>query len=615
MSNSLGALGVDVFANTASFESDMGRAARVAERDMKAVERAASMAGKAIAGIAIAAGGTFVVAVQKTIELHSSLDDMADATGDSVQSLDGLRRTAIVAGVEMDRLQSIITRTAKGLDTKSGQSAIAAIGLDVERLRALKPGEAMQEIAQALAKYEDGQGKINAATAIWGRDGAKNLALMKDLAEAGIQQGKITAEMAAQAEKAEKEWRKLKLEFSDFVDTITVGVIPWLGRMIEQMNEGIRIAGGFREALRLFGLSNTTAENVGALRKELEGLTRTRDAYLARGDKGLAGNLEGDIANMTKRLEFAKFLERQEALKKTGPGFEDVRDAMSRRRPQIPGLPAPDEKAGKSSKNEDVVRAWVETAEIATRAAESMVYTWDEAGSRIVMTAEQFKQLGQAAEASAAQAAKALQQDARAWVETAEIATRAAESVVYTWDEAGNRIEIAKEQFEQLEQAAKRTDDTSRELGLSFSSAFEDAVISGKKLSDVVRSLGQDISRIFLRRTVTEPLAKAASDLFSSFDFGKLLGFRAAGGPVSAGAPYVVGERGPELFMPGVSGAIVPNHALGGGARTVIGHIDMRGASMEAVARLEQMLVRVDASIEPRATAAVFEEQLRGNRV
>jgi len=38
---------------------------------------------------------------------------------------------------------------------------------------------------------------------------------------------------------------------------------------------------------------------------------------------------------------------------------------------------------------------------------------------------------------------------------------------------------------------------------------------------------------------------------------------RAAGGPVAAGSPYMVGERGPELFVPGASGAIVPN---GGGA-------------------------------------------------
>ncbi|CAJ0740812.1 phage tail tape measure protein [Ralstonia mannitolilytica] len=44
-----------------------------------------------------------------------------------------------------------------------------------------------------------------------------------------------------------------------------------------------------------------------------------------------------------------------------------------------------------------------------------------------------------------------------------------------------------------------------------------------------------------------------------------LNGARAEGGPVSAGGLYLVGERGPELFRPNGSGAIVPNHALAGG--------------------------------------------------
>ena len=45
--------------------------------------------------------------------------------------------------------------------------------------------------------------------------------------------------------------------------------------------------------------------------------------------------------------------------------------------------------------------------------------------------------------------------------------------------------------------------------------------------------------------------------------FGKLLGFKASGGPVSGNNPYVVGERGPELFVPSVSGQIIPNHSVG----------------------------------------------------
>ena len=39
---------------------------------------------------------------------------------------------------------------------------------------------------------------------------------------------------------------------------------------------------------------------------------------------------------------------------------------------------------------------------------------------------------------------------------------------------------------------------------------------------------------------------------------------KAAGGPVSAGSPYLVGERGPELMIPRSSGSIVPNNKLGG---------------------------------------------------
>jgi len=45
--------------------------------------------------------------------------------------------------------------------------------------------------------------------------------------------------------------------------------------------------------------------------------------------------------------------------------------------------------------------------------------------------------------------------------------------------------------------------------------------------------------------------------------FGKLLGFRANGGPVTGNSPYIVGERGPELFVPTVSGNVVPNNSIG----------------------------------------------------
>jgi hypothetical protein len=41
---------------------------------------------------------------------------------------------------------------------------------------------------------------------------------------------------------------------------------------------------------------------------------------------------------------------------------------------------------------------------------------------------------------------------------------------------------------------------------------------------------------------------------------------RATGGPVTAGTPYLVGEKGPEIVVPGQSGTVIPNHRIGVGA-------------------------------------------------
>ncbi len=54
----------------------------------------------------------------------------------------------------------------------------------------------------------------------------------------------------------------------------------------------------------------------------------------------------------------------------------------------------------------------------------------------------------------------------------------------------------------------------------------------------------------------------------------------AKGGPVSGGSPYMVGEKGPELFVPNTSGNIVPNNKLGGGgSMNVVVNVDAKGSS------------------------------------
>ena len=64
---------------------------------------------------------------------------------------------------------------------------------------------------------------------------------------------------------------------------------------------------------------------------------------------------------------------------------------------------------------------------------------------------------------------------------------------------------------------------------------------------------------------------------YGAFDF---VPGRAAGGPVSAGRPYLVGERGPELFMPRTSGSIYPNDAMGMGGANIVVNVDAGGSSV-----------------------------------
>jgi hypothetical protein len=65
--------------------------------------------------------------------------------------------------------------------------------------------------------------------------------------------------------------------------------------------------------------------------------------------------------------------------------------------------------------------------------------------------------------------------------------------------------------------------------------------------------------------------------------FKSIVGKRAEGGPVSAGSPYLVGERGPELFVPGSSGQIVPNKHLSA-TINIYGNINnQQGLSLEEI--------------------------------
>jgi len=76
---------------------------------------------------------------------------------------------------------------------------------------------------------------------------------------------------------------------------------------------------------------------------------------------------------------------------------------------------------------------------------------------------------------------------------------------------------------------------------------------------------------------------------------------RAMGGPVSpGGGPYIVGERGPELFTPSSSGNITPNGAMGGNTITV----NVNGGDPNQIVAAIQRYVRQTGAV-PLTTRAI----------
>ena len=117
-------------------------------------------------------------------------------------------------------------------------------------------------------------------------------------------------------------------------------------------------------------------------------------------------------------------------------------------------------------------------------------------------------------------------------------------------------------------------------------------LISG--FSRLVGIIGDVIGQVraFINLVANNAAVKGIANVVSSV-FG---GFRANGGSVSSGTPYVVGERGAELFVPKSNGMIVPNNALGGGGTTinltVNGAIDAEGTARTIIDVLNRSSAR-----------------------
>ena len=153
-------------------------------------------------------------------------------------------------------------------------------------------------------------------------------------------------------------------------------------------------------------------------------------------------------------------------------------------------------------------------------------------------------------------------------------------------DEAQKNAEINKlldgknDKLDKTIDKTKGIKDAFAEIGETIGSQITDALVGAingtKSLGESAKAILNDLANSLLRMGINSMLG----GMFGGTGIGKFLGF-ANGGRPPVGRPSIVGERGPELFVPSTAGQIIPNNKMGGTTNNIVVNVDASGSSVE----------------------------------
>ncbi|MCJ9672913.1 MULTISPECIES: tape measure protein [unclassified Neorhizobium] len=196
-------------------------------------------------------------------------------------------------------------------------------------------------------------------------------------------------------------------------------------------------------------------------------------------------------------------------------------------------------------------------------------------------------------------------------------------------DEASDAYARQADILREVSEAQERADDAAREFYDAFKSNAIDAITQSKSLGEALSSLAKQLGSMLLNRgfdMLFKPSAGGSGGGLLGGVFDVIGGlFRADGGPVVKGKPYIVGERRPELFVPDQNGRIVPQvpsmpklpdvsqmrAASGGMSVSVPISIDATGADAAGLARVERQVAALRAELPSQVVGIVKNAQKR----
>lgn len=599
-------------------------------------------------GVGITAGA-FTTFVRSTIDGVDALNDLKDATGASIENLSALEDIAARTGTSIDAVGTSLVKFNSALSAaKPGSDAaraFEALGLSVQELKALDPAEALRRTAVALAGFADDGNKARLTQELFGKSLREVAPFLADLASQGQLVAKVTTDQALAAEKFNQQLAALAKNSVDAARELSLALLPAINRVLSDLvkiSEKDLLGVFFKEGIKSkLGLGSLTDNPLADLNKLTQERTRLLGEQAKKFEKGVENQrVIALIADNEKLISLTRIrLGLTDGQAGGGRGFVNPAAAVGTGKPSLPSGFDPaaktkEEAASRASvtteldryfdsltkaleKEQDLTEVQVAQRRIAEAGAQGFSEAQRAAILGLAARIDKERELKQEREDLLEQAVKL---DA-AMTAGDEAVKRRLESLLANTPtkqleeaqrdqlllaEAFKAGAISEQQY--LEAASARagitaatineTKDAAEKLNFSFASAFEDAIVGGKKFSEVLKSIQQDILRILVRKNITEPFGNFISGAVSNL-FG---GFFANGGDPPLGKISVVGEKGPELFMPRTAGTIIPNGA-GGANVTIVNQIAV--GDVASVSTVREAMATVTRNMQAQIARSI----------
>lgn len=269
----LATLSIDLEARLAGLEAGLDKASQIAKQNAEKIQKQFDGLKGIGAGLASSLAAAFSVSaitlfVRTTIDGVDALNDLKDATGASIEKLSILEDVAARNGTAFDTVGTALTKfnallneAKKGSDT---EKILTGIGLSVRDLKAADPADALRQVAVALNRYADDGNKARIVQELFGKSVREVGPFLKDLAESGELNAKVTTKQAEEAEKFNKQLFDLQKNSKDAARSLLSDLLPALSQILEN----IKNSGGVFNTL----LANARLDAFSIQRKQLENL-------------------------------------------------------------------------------------------------------------------------------------------------------------------------------------------------------------------------------------------------------------------------------------------------------------------------------------------------------